>query len=82
MALIAHNAYREIHGSKPMELKEDLVDKARAMAKKLASSANGDLIHETSDVLYKMNQRESLAKVCSKETITTLTAIEQIVDKW
>ena len=65
-----------------MELKGDLVTKAREMAEKLATNDEGDLIHEKSEVLDKMNQRESLAKVCSKEQMTTLTAIEQIVDKW
>ena len=81
MALSAHNAFRKTHQSKPMKLTEDLVSEARKMAVKLASQ--GDLIHQTSDVLNKINQGESLAKICSKRDLfKPHSIIKHVVDAW
>ena len=59
-----------------------MVSAARQMAEKLASGANGRLVHESADILNKINQGESLAKICPREEISPLKVMQQIVDKW
>ena len=81
IALSAHNAFRKIHQSQPMKLTVDLVSEARDMAQKLASQE--DLIHQTSDVLNKINEGESLAKICSKKNLFKAhSIIKHVVDAW
>lgn len=80
IALTEHNFYRAMHKSNPIELNKDLVLEARQYAKKL--SVRGTLARETSDVLNKTGQGESLGMVCSKVKISPARAIKRIVDTW